>query len=81
MMKLIASIDNCKGYYVAPVDNQRALAALDMKECLMNYVEAPVYQYNSIAEAYKMAVSNKKDDEVLFCTGSLYMVAEVKNAI
>lgn len=81
MMNLIASIDNCNGYYVAPVNSVRALVAKDMKDYLEQFVDVPVYQFDSIDEAYKNALRNKKKDEVLFCTGSLYMVGEVKEAV
>ena len=81
MMDLISSIRNCKGYYVAPVNSARALVAEDMKSYLMQYVDAPVMQFDSIEQAYKAAIENKRQDEVLFCTGSLYMVGEVKAAI
>ena len=40
MMELISSISNCKGYYVAPVKNARALVADDMAEFLVENYEA-----------------------------------------
>ncbi|NLL93524.1 MAG: bifunctional folylpolyglutamate synthase/dihydrofolate synthase [Clostridiales bacterium] len=82
MIHLIASIQNCKEFYVAPISNARALAASDMEACLNSYVKnVPVKKFASIEDAVVYATGHKVDNEVLFCTGSLYMVGEVKKAL
>ena len=81
MMDLISTIKNCKGYFVAPIGNGRALAVKDMATYLKKHVDVPVYESTSIREAFWMVTSKKKTEDVLFCTGSLYMVGEVKQAI
>lgn len=81
MIHLISTIKNCKGYFVAPVSNARALATKDMTDCLKMYVDAPVYDCASIREAFEIVTKMKKNEDVLFCTGSLYMVGEVKQVI
>lgn len=78
MMDLISDIKNCKGYLVAPVNNSRAVAAADMAEYLEKHIDSVVYSFDSLKAAYEYAVSVKKDEDVLFFVGSLYMVGEVK---
>ena len=81
MMELISSISNCKGYYVAPVKNARALVADDMAEFLTSHVSVPVYKYDSLDCAIEDALHRKEEEDVLFCTGSLYMVGELKQVL
>lgn len=78
MMDLIAKVNNCKGYLVAPVKNARALLAEDMLSYLTENVNAPVYSFNTLKEAIAYGEKVKEDDDVLFCVGSLYMVGEIK---
>ena len=79
MMDLILEINNCGGFYVAPVKNSRALAVTDMGEYLRENSVVPVYMYNDLKTAYFQAKKALKTNEILFCTGSLYMVGELKN--
>lgn len=81
MMNLIARIKNCEGFIVAPVESSRALAATDMEDYLKKHVKVPVYRFDSIKEAIIYSMNKKGPDEVLFCTGSLYMVGEIKKQL
>lgn len=81
MMDLISEIKNCRGYLVAPVKSARAVVADDMADYLKKNVAAPVYKFEDLTEAINYALSLKAEEDVLFCTGSLYMVGEIKQAL
>lgn len=78
MMGLIGQIEGCKGFLVAPVANARTAAVSELKDCLEK-TGKPVYEFNSLTEAFKYGCNMKKEDEYLFCVGSLYMVGEIKS--
>lgn len=78
MMDMILKIENCMGFYVAPMQNSRALAVNDMGEYLKKNSDVPVFMYDDLKTAYFDAKTALKADEILFCTGSLYMVGELK---
>lgn len=78
MMDLISTIKNCKGYFVAPINNSRAVAATDLAEYLEKHVDSFVSSFDSLKSAYDYAMQVKKAEDVLFFVGSLYMVGEAK---
>lgn len=78
MMDLISTIKNCKGYFVAPINNSRAVAATDLAEYLRKHVDSFVSSFDSLKAAYDYAMKMKKTEDVLFFVGSLYMVGEAK---
>lgn len=80
MMELIGQIDGCKGYLVAPVANARA-AAVDELKSNLEKTGKEVYAFNSLAEAFTYGLAMKREQEYLFCVGSLYMVGEIKEAL
>lgn len=78
MMDLISTIKNCKGYFVAPINNSRAVVATDLAEYLRKHVDSFVSSFDSLKAAYDYAMQMKKTEDVLFFVGSLYMVGEAK---
>lgn len=79
MMDMILGINDVAGYIVAPMANARALAVSDMAEHLKKHSDVPVYVFEDIKAGYEGALKMKKEDDLLFCTGSLYMVGELKS--
>lgn len=79
MMDLIGQIEGCLGFLVAPVANARAVAVDELKEDLEK-TGKKVYTFDSLAKAYRYGLEIKKDEDYLFCVGSLYMVGEIKKA-
>lgn len=77
MMNLIEEIDNCKGFLVAPIMNARAAAVEDMAQYLRKSGKE-VYTFATLGEAYDYGQKLIKDNDYLFCVGSLYMVGEIK---
>lgn len=77
MMNLIEEIDNCKGFLVAPIMNARAAAVEDMAQYLTKSGKE-VYTFATLGEAYDYGQKLIKDNDYLFCVGSLYMVGEIK---
>ena len=64
--------------YFYRFDNRRALSEEDAAKLCEEYSMTPV---GGIADALSLVIPKAKADEVILITGSLYMVAEVKEAI
>ena len=64
--------------YFYRFDNRRALSEEDAAKLCEEYSMTPV---GGIADALSLVLPKAKADEVILITGSLYMVAEVKEAI
>lgn len=80
MMELIGQIEGCQGFIVAPVANARATAVSELRENLEK-TGKKVYDFSTLKEAFEFGLKLKKENEYLFCVGSLYMVGEIKSAL
>ena len=63
--------------YTAPLQSYRAADAGRIAELYREYGMKDVRLLDSIPEAFRTAVSEKQEDEILFCAGSLYMAGEI----
>ncbi|MBQ7534854.1 MAG: hypothetical protein IJT43_04460 [Stomatobaculum sp.] len=63
--------------YTAPLKSYRAADAGRIAELYREYGVTDVRLLDGIAEAFRRAVTEKQDDEILFCAGSLYMAGEI----
>ena len=63
--------------YTAPLQSYRAADAGRIAELYREYGMKDVRLLNGIPEAFRAAVSEKQEDEILFCAGSLYMAGEI----
>ncbi len=78
MVGLINTLNNVKSVVVAPVKGARALSMDNIVPLLKNVY---IMDKPSVIEGFEYALRNKKDDEKLFCVGSLYMVGEIMEYI
>ena len=63
--------------YTAPLQSYRAADAGHIAELYREYGMKDVRLLDNIPEAFRTAVSEKQEDEILFCAGSLYMAGEI----
>ena len=63
--------------YTAPLQSYRAADAGRIAELYREYGMKVVRLLDGISEAFRTAVSEKQEDEILFCAGSLYMAGEI----
>ena len=71
-----------KKYYLTSVSSYRTNIISDIYNSLnilleKNKRQAEIACYNSSKEAFDKAREEKSDDELLFCTGSLYLIGEI----
>lgn len=70
------------GFVVTGIPNNHRALELDvMRKEFEKYADKPVYALNSVSEAYDLAKSFLGEEDLLMCTGSLYLVGAVKELI
>ena len=63
--------------YIAKMDNYRAEKTRNIALILEKYVHIDFVEKDSIILAYDTMLKKKRDDELCFCVGSLYMIGEI----
>lgn len=64
--------------YITSINGQRAV---DAKNLANKFYNTDIYVSESINKAFDMALSEKEDDDVLFCVGSLYLIGELMSLL
>ena len=59
-------------------DNQRALETAELERCFLEETDRTVLVVENPEQAYACALASRKPGQKLFCTGSLYLVGELK---
>ena len=65
---------------VTEIHNDRIVPAEELKSIFEKYTDAKVTAVSDIAEAFEEAMK-EKEDGMLFCAGSLYLVGEIKELL
>lgn len=65
---------------VTQIDNDRVVPAEKLADIFRKYTAAPVTPVQKIADAFEEALKERQDG-ILFCVGSLYLVGELKSII
>ncbi len=81
MIRKIACNLSVDGIILAEMNNGRAIPISTLKEEFEKYTSTKIYAYKSVNEAFEYARTIKKDEDRLFCVGSLYLVGELKNIL
>ena len=66
---------------VTQVGGYRKTDARVLAEVFRRYADAPVRVISDAAQAFRAAVEEKKENETLFCAGSLYLIGEIRAAL
>jgi dihydrofolate synthase/folylpolyglutamate synthase len=75
MFKLLASIAKC--FYVVNLNNHRSLDANFLSLHLKKY-NLPIFSFNNAFNGFKACVNNSKTEDIICCTGSLYLAKIIK---
>lgn len=67
--------ENAKYYFCTP-NNDRGLDVEKLQEVALSY-ELKGSVYTSVSEAYKAAITNSDDDDLIYVGGSTFVVAEI----
>ena len=67
-----------KRVFLAHMDSKRALNTELLSELFGSNGISRVTDAGNVRDAFAQAISHKKDGELLFCVGSLYLIGEIK---
>lgn len=68
----------CSHILAAPLQTPRSLTKAELCKAFEKYTDTNITICEDTGEAYKKAVAFKKQKEILFCVGSLYLAGEIK---
>lgn len=69
-------------FIVTELNSSRRLDGENIKELFAKYTNADVYETDSLSEAFSMGRAKQKETGgILLCTGSLYLVGEIKELL
>ena len=79
---IIVSNLKVEKYYLTSIDSYRTNSISELYNSLNILLEknkrsTDIACYNTSKEAFDRAREEKKDDEILFCVGSLYLIGEI----
>ena len=82
MFDIITAGLDVKKYYLTSIDSYRSNDIKKLYNSLNILLEknkkvAEIACYNNVEEALSEAEFEKRDDEILFCVGSLYLIGEI----
>lgn len=77
MIRKLSEKDLFSFIVTASVGGPRQVPAEKLAEVFRRYAEVPVRAYGSVREAFSEAMA-EKEDGILFCAGSLYLVGEIE---
>ena len=81
MIKLLCEETDAKSYVITKVENKRGAQAETLAALFRQYTDKPVYQEDTLADAFSRAMDEKGSEGQLYCLGSLYLIGELKELI
>lgn len=81
MLSMFKNFKNIEKYiskiYISKIDNDRAASIEEIKKNLTRYIDVEFVAKESIKLAFDTMLKDKKEDDLCFCIGSLYMIGEI----
>lgn len=81
MLSMFKNFKNIEKYiskiYISKMDNDRAASIEEIKKNLTRYIDVEFVAKESIKLAFDTMLKDKKEDDLCFCIGSLYMIGEI----
>lgn len=70
-------------YIVAQMQTDRHLPGESIRDIFERYTKAPLYEFDEAADALRWGLQKQKEntEQILMCTGSLYLVGEIKDIL
>lgn len=69
------------GFILTELDSYRALPLKDIQRTFLEKTDRPVWSFDSIGEAFAFAREKKKEEDLLFIAGSLYLAGSIKELL
>ncbi len=70
-----------KGIILTEISNGRRTDPEALKQCFQKYTSAPVFVEPDCKQAYLLGLHKKQENEMLLCTGSLYLIGALEAVI
>lgn len=67
--------------FVAKIENQRGLSGKDLLALFAKNTDVSCRLFSDVREAFFAARADMKEEDILYCAGSLYLVGELKNLL
>lgn len=73
--------NHVRALYIAKLNTYRAIAMDELKSLFYKENGLELLEYDNVLDAFSSARKDKRDDEILFCVGSLYLVSEILGGV
>lgn len=81
MIKTLCEGVQAEAYVVTKIQDKRGAATDELIQSFRKCTDVPVYERESLAEAFGLARELKGENGRLYCLGSLYLIGELKKII
>ena len=78
MIRLLTEHQLWQKIFVAQMENARTVSREELAEVFHQKTKTEISVFGHVREAFERAMEEKKDEDLLFCAGSLYLVGELK---
>lgn len=79
MIEMLCRSDVFDSYVVTQIEGNRKLSGQRIKDIFAEYTDKDIREFDSVEEGYGYARrQSAKEDAYCFCTGSLYLVGDIK---
>lgn len=80
MIKIICTSSIFDSFILTQLDGTRKLDKLEILHEFNKYTNKPIHVFNTVKEGFEYGLETK-DNRMLFCAGSLYLVGEIKQIV
>ena len=80
MVEYICRHLDAKAFIVTQIDDSRRVESSVLASVFQKYTDKPVYEKSRLQDAIQFAYSIRNEEEI-FCFGSLYLVGMVKKCL
>lgn len=83
MIQKLSNAGIFDSFMITQLHSTRRLDGDSIQEIFKKYTKVPVYEFDCAAEAFAWGLTKQKEspDRIFLCTGSLYLVGEIKTII
>ncbi len=81
MIRKIADSKLFDHIFAAPLDSARSLSLRELQDAFASINDPGVSFYDDVGSAFEEALSEKRNDDELYITGSLYLVGQIKELV
>jgi dihydrofolate synthase/folylpolyglutamate synthase len=79
MIQRLCACELFESFIITQLDGKRQLGGETIQQIFCKYTTVPVYEFDRVEEAFAFGLDRK--EELFMCTGSLYLIGEIKSMI